>query len=364
MIQINCGLPKEDSETILMSHGGGGRHSLKLIQTLIAPKFNNSFLNAEHDGAVLAIGPTGSPELQQRVAFSTDSYVVQPLFFPGGDIGRLAIVGTANDLAMCGAKPQFISLGLILEEGLPIETLNRILDSAATAAKECGVQVVTGDTKVIERARGDGLYINTSGIGMLTSSRQIGPSQIENGDCILISGDLGRHGATIMAARHQLQFGISFSDPLLSDCAPLSPLVESLLSSEIPVHCLRDLTRGGLTSALVEIALKRGAELILEESKIPVGDSVQSLCELLGLDPMSVACEGRMIAFVPAPQSDRAIELLQRQPLGAGAKKIGVVRRAEGGSGHLQKGRVLLQSPYGTTRTLDLLPGDQLPRIC
>jgi hydrogenase expression/formation protein HypE len=300
-----------------------------------------------HDCAVLP--PTGAA----RLAFTTDSYVVHPLFFPGGDIGTLAINGTVNDLAMSGARPLCLSAGLILEEGLPIETLRRICDSMRRAGDAAGVSIVTGDTKVVERGKGDGVFINTAGIGIVEHAESIGPRQVRPGDAIILSGDVGRHGIALMAVRE----GIRLETTLESDCAPLAQTVLRLFDEGVPVHCLRDLTRGGLASALVEIAEASGLAFHIHEDLIPVHETVRAVCEILGLDALHVANEGRFVAFVPAGHSERVLDVLQRDPLAAGARQIGTVQEAT-------PGLVTLRTPFGANRILDMLSGEQLPRIC
>jgi hydrogenase expression/formation protein HypE len=313
---------------------------------MFLPAFSNPFLDERHDGAVFELGGV-------RLAFTTDSYVVRPLFFPGGDIGTLAIYGTVNDLAMCGARPLYLSAGFILEEGLPTETLARIVQSMRQAAHRARVQLVTGDTKVVDKDKGDGVFINTAGIGVVEAIRSLAPGQVQPGDAILLSGDLGRHGMAIMAVRE----GLAFETTIESDCAPLADLVLTLLEARIELHCLRDLTRGGLASALVEIADAAGVHLHIEESAIPVAEEVQGACELLGVEPQHVACEGRFILFCPASQAERALAALRSNPLGRAASPIGHVQEDS-------PGMVTSTSPLGTSRIVDLPTGEQLPRIC
>jgi hydrogenase expression/formation protein HypE len=309
--------------------------------------FDNPYLNERHDGVCLPIDG-------KRVAMTTDSYVVRPLFFPGGDIGRLSVYGTVNDLAMCGAHPRYLSAGFILEEGLPMETLWRVVLSMKGAAEACGAQIVTGDTKVVDRGHGDGIFINTAGIGFLDPAVEISPSRVRAGDRILLSGDVGRHGIAVLSVRE----GMSFEGEIASDCAPLTPLV-SLLLEEAPeaVHCLRDCTRGGLAAVLNEIAQASRMEIRVEESAIPVSEMVRGACELLGLDPLYVACEGRFAAFVSADRAERLLALLNAHPRGKEARLIGEVTVPG-------EGRVVMTSRIGGRRILDLLSGEQLPRIC
>mgnify|MGYP000583810843 CR=1 FL=1 len=343
---LQCPLPLRDYPQVLLAHGGGGRLSHQLIESLFVPAFNNPALAARHDGATLEIGGV-------RLAFSTDSYVVRPMFFPGGDIGSLAVHGTVNDLAMCGARPLYLSVAAILEEGVPMETLRRVVASLQAAAAGCGVQLVTGDTKVVDRGKGDGIYLNTAGIGVIEHDRSIAPASVRPGDAILVNGDLGRHGMAIMAVRE----GLSFESAIESDSAPLAHLVQALLQAGIEVHCLRDLTRGGLASALIEIAETARLNLLIEESAIPVREDVRAACEILGFDPLYVANEGRMAVFVPEAQVEQALAILRAQPHGEGSCQIGRVQGE--GEGLLQ-----LRSRIGALRIVDMLSGEQLPRIC
>ena len=279
-----CPLGDLRHDTIQLAHGGGGRLSQQLLESVFYPAFDGAAGQVHHDGALLDV-PAG------RQAFTTDSYVVQPLFFPGGDIGKLAVCGTVNDLAMCGAMPVALSAGFILEEGLAIETLARVVSSMAFAAARSGVNIVTGDTKVIERCRGDGLYINTAGVGRIIAPEVIGPGRVCQGDVLLVNGDLGRHGIAVMTQRE----GFELESAINSDCVDVSPQVCSLVKSGVDVHCLRDLTRGGLASNLVELAQTAGVTMMLEETEVPVRADVAAVCELLGYDPLYVACEGRFV---------------------------------------------------------------------
>jgi hydrogenase expression/formation protein HypE len=343
---LQCPLPIADYPQVLLAHGGGGRLMNQLIERLFFTAFANPLLETRHDGAVLTL-PAG------RVAFTTDSYVVRPLFFPGGDIGSLAVNGTVNDLAMCGARPLYLSAGFILEEGLPMESLWRIALSMRRAADAAGVQIVTGDTKVVDRGKADGVFINTAGVGVVPEGVALAPSRVHPGDAVLVSGDLGRHGIAIMAVRE----GLEFESPIESDCAPLAGSVAALLQAGVEVHCLRDLTRGGLASALVEIATTSGCGIRIRELAIPVCEPVRGACEILGFDPLYVANEGRLVAFVAPADAARALAILQAQPGGTDASCIGFVSAADAGL-------VLLESRIGGTRNVDLLGGEQLPRIC
>jgi len=343
---LACPALLRENDIVLLAHGGGGTLMHRLIQDVFLARFNGTNSNAPHDATVINVGST-------RWAFTTDSFVVSPLFFPGGDIGSLAVHGTVNDLAMSGAKPLFLSAGFILEEGLPIDQLRRIVDSMSVAASACGVQVVTGDTKVVDRGKGDGVYINTSGIGLIEHNREIVPGSVRAGDAVIVSGDLGRHGIAIMAQRE----GLEFETTIESDSASVAGAVQELLKNGIEVHCLRDLTRGGLASALNEIASGAGVDIELNERDIPVRDDVHSACELLGFDPLYVACEGRFVAFVPREASEKAIAVLQSDPSGTFARIIGRVLPSDRPS-------VVMNTRIGAARIVDMLSGEQLPRIC
>jgi len=343
---FSCPIPLQRYPRILMAHGGGGALSRQLLEAMLIPSFANRALEQRHDGALLDLSGT-------RIAFTTDSYVVRPLFFPGGDIGRLAVNGTVNDLAMCGARPLYLSVGLILEEGLEMETLWRVTRSLAEAAEEADVQLVTGDTKVVDRGKGDGIFVNTAGVGVVEHAGAVVPAAIRPGDQLLLSGDLGRHGIAIMAERE----GLEFETAVESDCAAVAPLVLQLLSEGVEVHCLRDLTRGGLASALVEVAATAGLSAAIREDAIPVLEEVQGACEMLGFDPLYVANEGRFVAFVSESDADRALEIMRGHSLGAGAARIGAVEDDPGGV-------VRMITRLGTVRTVEMLSGEQLPRIC
>jgi hydrogenase expression/formation protein HypE len=337
-----------DEAVVTLAHGGGGRAMQRLIEEQLLPAFANAALLSRHDGAVLG--------LQGPCAFTTDSYVVSPLEFPGGDIGTLAINGTVNDLAMCGAMPEYLSLGLIIEEGLPITQLQRIIASLRTAAIAAGVSIVTGDTKVVEHGKADRLFINTSGVGRVIAPAPPAPRRVQPGDVLIVSGDLGRHGLAVLDARS----GLHFEPPIASDCAPLWEPVLALFAAGLDVHCLRDLTRGGLASALVEIAEACGHEFVVDEAAVPVSRPVAAACELLGLDVLHVANEGRFLAIVGADAAEAAIATLRSFPVSGGAVRIGTVTGGRGNEG----GRVTLRTAVGTSRALDMLSGEQLPRIC
>ncbi len=343
---FSCPVPLQQYPVIQLAHGGGGRLMQNLLEHLFYPAFDHPLARARHDGTLFE-PRTG------RLAMTTDSYVVRPLEFPGGDIGTLSVYGTVNDLAMCGARPRYLSAGFILEEGLPMETLVRVVESMKQAAKKSGVGILTGDTKVVDRGRGDGIYLNTTGIGELAASPSIRPRQVQAGDVILLSGDVGRHGMAVMSRRE----GLQFENALESDCAPVHEPVLALLEQGVEVHCLRDCTRGGLASALIEIARTGGLDFEIDHGAVPVAEPVQGACEILGLDPLYVACEGRFIAFVPEAHQDVALETLHRHPVSRGAVVCGRVR----GRG---AGQVTLRSAIGAERVLDWLSGEQLPRIC
>lgn len=326
-----------------MAHGGGGRLMHQLIEEMFLTTFQPE-PTWQHDAASLNLSG------HDHLAFTTDAYVVTPLFFPGGDIGSLAVHGTVNDLAMAGARPRYLSLSFILEEGLPMATLWQVVQSIQAAAEQSMVHVVTGDTKVVDRGKGDGLFINTSGIGVIAYDGYIGPSAVQPGDVVLLSGDVGRHGIAILSARA----GLTFETTIESDSAPLAAVVLDLLS-QVPIHCLRDLTRGGLASALNEIALAAKLHIQLDATPVPVAEEVQGACELLGLDPLYVANEGRFVAFVPPAAAAFALACLRRyHPT---AQIIGKVVDD-------QTHQVTVQNSMGAQRILDLLSGEQLPRIC
>ncbi len=345
----SCPLPFPSNDTIKLAHGGGGSLMQRLLREIFVPAFSNSFLDSMQDSAVL-------PSLTGRLAFTTDAYVIRPLFFPGGDIGSLSIHGTVNDLAMHGATPLYLSAGFILEEGLPIHTLSQIVTSMAMAAKTCGVQIVCGDTKVVEHGKGDQIFISTTGVGRMAEHVDWGPHRIQPGDRVLVSGDLGRHGMAVLSTRE----GLEFSGELHSDSAPLHQVIAHLIQEGIACHCLRDLTRGGLASALNELAIASRTGIILEESSIPVSEPVRGACELLGLDPLYVANEGRFVLILPENQVGAALSVLKIHSASREATEIGQIRTLPDG----QFPYVHLNTPFQTTRSLDLLSGEQLPRIC
>ena len=350
MTNINkpaCPVPIQRYQNVMLAHGGGGRMTQQLIESVFLPAFGCPVPGERHDGAVFSLA-------DGKFALTTDSYVVQPLFFPGGDIGGLAVNGTVNDLAMCGAKPLYLGAGFIIEEGLPVETLQRVAQSMKNAAEAAGVRIVTGDTKVVNRGKGDGIFINTSGIGRIIARQTIAPASVRAGDAIILSGDIGRHGIAIMAVRE----GLEFESVIESDCAPLNGIVSSMIESGMEIHCLRDLTRGGLAGALVEIAEAAGLDCEIRESDIPVREDVRGACEILGFDPLYVANEGRFAAFVPGREAEKALEIMRRHPSGEDAQIIGIVNKDAG------SGLVVMRSRIGASRVVDMISGEQLPRIC
>jgi len=344
---FECPVPLKDYDTVTLAHGGGGKVAQRLIQQLLLPALDNPALRELHDGAVLPWG-------HGTLAVSTDSYVIRPPFFPGGDIGLLAVHGTVNDLAMCGARPRYLSLSFILEEGFPLRDLWRILVSVREACRELGIAVVTGDTKVVEHGKGDGVFINTTGIGECIRGAEISPRRVASGDRVLLSGPIAEHGMAILSLRE----GLRFESDLKSDTAPLSGAVELLLSRlGMRVHALRDATRGGVASVLNEIATSAALGIVLDEMAVPVRESVRGACELFGLDPLYVANEGRFVVFVEETAADEALGVLREHPLGREACPIGEVVAA-----HPRV--VRLRSRFGGSRVLDMISGEQLPRIC
>ena len=341
-----CPLPVPDPRRVLLGHGGGGRLTQELVERMMLPAFANPHLEQRHDSAVIEAASS-------RLAFTTDSHVVRPLFFPGGDMGTLAVNGTLNDLAMSGARPAFLSAAFILEEGLPFETLQRIVDSMKNASAAAGVRIVTGDTKVVERGRGDGIFVTTAGLGWINHPLPITPASVRPGDAVIFSGDLGRHGIAIMATRENLQF----ESAIESDCVSLVEPALALIEAGMDVHCLRDLTRGGAASALHEIAGAAGVSIHIDESRVKVRADVQAACEILGLDPLQVACEGRFMIVLPAAEAEWAVKVLQRF---SPAEQAGVVGEVK----EVGRTPVVLRSRFGPARVLEMGSGEQLPRIC
>ena len=341
-----CPMPVNQVTEILMGHGSGGKLSAQLIENLILPAFRNPELEPLDDQAVVQLGGA-------RLAFTTDSYVVTPIFFPGGDIGELAVNGTINDLAMGGAQPLYLSLAFILEEGLPLAELERVIESARRAAQRAGVKIVTGDTKVVGKGSGDKVFINTSGIGVIAPGIGLSSARVRPGDAILLSGTIGDHGIAILSQRE----GLEFEGKILSDTAPLHDLAAAALGACPEIHAMRDPTRGGLAATLVEFASRRNLGIEVDETAIPIRDTVRGACEILGLDPLLVANEGKLVAFVPEAHSERVLTALRGHPLGRHAARIGRVTQRH-------PGLVLLKTPVGGERVLDLPFAEALPRIC
>ncbi|MBM4246395.1 MAG: hydrogenase expression/formation protein HypE [Deltaproteobacteria bacterium] len=347
---LSCPVPLAAHERIVLPHGGGGRLTRELLDKVFVPAFANPALDARHDSALLEAGGA-------RLAFTTDAYVVHPRRFPGGDIGTLAVCGTVNDLAMAGARPLALSAAFVLEEGLAMDELRAVVASMRDAARACGVPLVAGDTKVVDRGKADGMFVTTSGVGIVPPGADVRPARVAPGDVALLSGDVGRHGIAVLSVRD----GLAFDSPVESDCAPLAEPVAALLAGGVEVHCLRDATRGGVATVLNEMARDAGVAIEAEEATIPVSGGVAAACEILGLDPLYVACEGRMVAFVAAADAARALDILRGHEVSRGAAIIGAV--AEPGAGGAC-GTVALRTRLGTRRLLDLLSGEQLPRIC
>jgi hydrogenase expression/formation protein HypE len=345
-VNITCPIPSGSGDKILLAHGGGGSAANKLIADIFLEAFNNNYLNELHDGGVFEIKGT-------RFAFTTDSFIVKPLFFPGGNIGDLAVNGTVNDIAMCGARPLFISAAFIIEEGFNIEELKRIAGSMQIAAAGCGVEIITGDTKVVEKGKGDGVFINTSGIGIVYDNVSITPSKAQPGDKIILTGTIADHGMAVISAREELGF---ISD-IKSDTAPLNSVVELIFSVTKNIHVLRDPTRGGVAGVLNEISKAAGVTITIDESRIRITEEVKSACELLGFDPLYIANEGKCIIILPENESEKVLQIVRTHPYGVNSEIIGEV------TGY-SEGEVILKTLIGTSRTLDMLPGDQLPRIC
>lgn len=341
-----CPAPLSSADRVMIGHGSGGRMSLELLSRVILPPLDNSVLSRLDDQAMVTVKGA-------HLAFTTDSYVVKPLFFPGGDIGSLAVFGTVNDLAMGGAQPLWLSLALILEEGFPLKSLQRIMASIEQAAGISGVTVVTGDTKVVERGKGDGLFLNTSGIGIAPSDVKLSANQARPGDRIILSGSVGDHGIAILAQRE----GLEFESVIESDSAPLHSLVAAMLGTASRLRCMRDPTRGGISSALNEIAKRSGVGVELEEGAIPIKEDVRAACELLGLDPLYVASEGKLLAIVAPEDAGALVTAMRNHPLGRETVIIGEVTEDH-------PSMVTIRTRLGTSRIVDMLSGEQLPRIC
>jgi hydrogenase expression/formation protein HypE len=347
----SCPLPLQNYPNIVMGHGSGGKMMSDLIRHMFLPLLNNEALNQLGDAAVLDIDPENQDA--PRLAFSTDSFVVHPLIFPGGSIGDLAVYGTINDVAMTGARPLFLSAGFILEEGLPMDTLGQITTAFAAAAENTGVQVVTGDTKVVDKGHGDGLYINTTGIGLIPPGVQIAPANARVGDAVIVSGTIGDHGMAIMSVRE----GLEFETLIRSDTAPLHELVETMLAASLEIHCLRDATRGGLAAALNELARSSQLGISFEELEVPLQPAVKAACEMLGMDPFYVANEGKLVAIVKGEMAEDVLTAMRSHPLGQQATIIGKVVAEH-------PGMVVSKTAIGGSRVVDLPTGELLPRIC
>jgi hydrogenase expression/formation protein HypE len=343
---ISCPIPIMHHEQIVLGHGSGGKLSAQLIEQIFLPAFSNPLLDKRDDQAILNVN--GS-----RLAFTTDAFVITPLFFPGGDIGQLAVNGTVNDLAMSGARPLYLSAAFILEEGLPTAELSRIVQSMKTAADAAQVKIVAGDTKVVNRGKGDKVFITTTGVGIVERPVNISADRAKPGDKIILSGYIGDHGMAILSQRENLEF----EGVIESDCAPLHGLVESMLDVTSDIHCMRDPTRGGVATVLNEIADRSGVGMLVRETAIPVRDTVRGACEILGLDPLYVANEGKLIAIVPPEHAAALVDRMRESPFGEDARVIGEVVADH-------SGMVLMETEIGGTRVLDTLFGEQLPRIC
>ncbi|WP_409474710.1 hydrogenase expression/formation protein HypE [Streptomyces sp. HC307] len=346
MLSWTCPTPLRDRPRVVMGHGGGGAMSAELVEQVFLPALGGRAPAALTDSAAVELGGA-------RIAFSTDSFVVRPLFFPGGSIGDLAVNGTVNDLAMSGARAAYLSCGVILEEGVELDTVTRVAEALGAAARTAGVRVVTGDTKVVEAGHGDGVYINTSGIGLIPSGVDLRPERVVPGDVVIVSGAIGVHGVAILSERENLRFGIEIE----SDCAALGGLVETMLAVTPDLHVLRDPTRGGLAASLNEIAAASGTGIVVRERSVPVPPPVASACAMLGLDPMYVANEGKLVAFVPREHADAVLAAMRAHELGAEAVVIGEVVEDH-------PGMVVARTGLGGTRVVDMPLGEQLPRIC
>lgn len=346
MNTIVCPVPKQEHEFIQLAHGGGGKMTQRLIESVFYPAFGNEILAQEHDSAQIEM-PEG------KIAFTTDSFVVDPVFFPGGNIGELAINGTVNDLLCSGAVPQYLSAGFIIEEGFPLQDLKRIVTAMSDAARKAGVRIVTGDTKVIERQKGGQIYINTSGIGVIPPGISVSPKRVKAGDAVIVTGKIGEHGTCILSTRNNL----GFESEVQSDTASLNDIVFSLLKEIPDIHVLRDPTRGGLSSTLNEIAHTAGVDIEIEEDSLPVSPGVYAACELLGMDPLYIANEGILLIFLPKEKAEEALEIIRKSEHGEYASVIGQVKNTDAP-------RVYLKSSFGTRRVVEMISGEQLPRIC
>jgi len=345
-VQINCPLPIDKGEIIRLGHGSGGRLSQQLLQSVFLPAFKNETLSQCQDAAILSFE-------HNKIVVTTDSYVVNPIFFPGGNIGSLSVYGTVNDICMRGAEPLFITVAFIIEEGFLLGELKEIVEAMAKAAQDCQIKIIAGDTKVVNRGAADKLFINTTGIGRLFNETAPGVERAMPGDDIIVSGDLGRHAMTIMCARNNFEL----ESKLKSDSAPLNQVVQQLMSAKFEIHCLRDITRGGLATCLNELAQGSNISMEIDEISIPISDQVQGACEILGLDPFFLACEGRFVCIAPPEQSNQILNAIQQYEVGRNASVIGKIVEGKGG-------RVNLKTRIGGKRSLEMLTGEQLPRIC
>ena len=343
-MQISCATSYNKYDKILLAHGSGGKLSDKLIHEIIIKGLGDTYIDSSHDGAIL--------DVPGKLAFTSDSFVVSPLFFPGGDIGHLAVNGTVNDLVSCGATPLYLSLSLILEEGLLISELVRVISSMAEAAKRAGIRIVTGDTKVVEKGKADKIFINTSGIGSLSGKRSISPYRCSEGDAIIITGSIADHGISILSTRE----GLSFESPVCSDCAPMNEIAELIFSVTEDIHVLRDPTRGGVASALNEISFASGRGIVINESTLPIKEQVKGACEIMGMDPLYLANEGKLLIFLPDKYAASVLNAVRSHPLGREASLIG---RVSGG-----EPAVIMKTLVGSSRIVDMISGEQLPRIC
>jgi hydrogenase expression/formation protein HypE len=343
---LSCPIPKNDYEKILLAHGGGGTLSHQLLNKLIFPQFENDILNQRSDSAIYSIDG-------KNFAFTTDSYIIQPIFFPGGDIGTLAVNGTVNDLSVSGADPLYLSASFIIEEGFPLEDFWRIILSMKKACERARVKIVTGDTKVVDKGKGDKIFINTSGIGLIEEGVDISPKNCKPGDLIIISGRIAEHGISVLSAREDFEFGTTIE----SDTVPLNSIVKKMLNVSKNIHCMRDPTRGGLSSILNEIAQDAQIGILIDEEKIPVSEEVKSACEILGFDPLYIANEGKLIAFVSPSDAERVLNEMKMHEYGKESSIIGMVTEENSGN-------VIMRTKIGTKRIVDMLSGEQLPRIC
>ncbi|MDT8401471.1 MAG: hydrogenase expression/formation protein HypE [Bacteroidales bacterium] len=343
-MEISCPKPYNEYDKIVLAHGSGGKLSDRLIRDIIITELGDNYIDSAHDGAVL--------DIPGKLAFTTDSFVVTPLFFPGGDIGHLAVNGTVNDLVCCGAIPLYLSLSLIIEEGLLIGELASVISSVAKAASAAGVRIVTGDTKVVEKGKADKVFINTTGVGSIPANRSISPYRCAEGDAVIITGNIADHGIAILSTRE----GLSFESPLSSDCAPMNEIAELIFSVTNDIHVMRDPTRGGVASALNEISRVAGKEIIIDENSLPLNPLVKGACEIMGFDPLYLANEGKLLVFLPARHAEKVVMSIRKHPLGKEAAIIGNVTGGEAS--------VKMKTLVGSTRIVDMISGEQLPRIC